>query len=236
MRNYSLQSNETILYKGEVFLPNRKGSAEITLTNLNIVLSTTIRKKLFSKAEIEVEFYPVINIKLYNEEPQIKQKGNDIEMFFTDRELLMRFNSKIEMTKFKMAAIKLVRGKSLHVRGADKVKETLNLVNETLGVDTLQTVKGVLEKGIVGSVMGGLGNKNKNHDFHTKTEITKDSISLARELVSQNSLNKVNETEKRDPLSYDQQIEVIKRLKELLDNDIITQEEYDAKKKEVLGI
>ncbi len=37
MRNYSLQSNETILYKGEVFLPNRKGSAEITLTNLNIV-------------------------------------------------------------------------------------------------------------------------------------------------------------------------------------------------------
>lgn len=41
----------------------------------------------------------------------------------------------------------------------------------------------------IGSVMGGLGNKNKNHDFHTKTEITKESISLARELVSKNSLN-----------------------------------------------
>ena len=134
-----------------------------------------------------------------------------------------------------MAAFKLVTGKSVQVRGAEKVKGALNLINDTLGVDTVQTVKGVFEKGIIGSVLGGLGSKNKNYGAPYKTEIAKEAISLTRGFVHKNSSNKMKETAEQMQLSYDEQIEVIKKFKELLDIGVITQEEFNAKKREVLG-
>ena len=36
--------------------------------------------------------------------------------------------------------------------------------------------------------------------------------------------------------SIDQQLETLKKLKDALDSGILTQEEFDAKKKEVLGL
>ena len=38
------------------------------------------------------------------------------------------------------------------------------------------------------------------------------------------------------PMSLDEQIEAVKKLKELLDAGILTQEEFEAKKKQVMGI
>lgn len=37
-------------------------------------------------------------------------------------------------------------------------------------------------------------------------------------------------------MSFDEQIEALKKLKELMDAGILTQEEFDAKKKEVMGL
>ena len=42
--------------------------------------------------------------------------------------------------------------------------------------------------------------------------------------------------EKKPTLSFDEQIEALKKLKSLLDAGILTQEEFDAKKKEIMGL
>ena len=42
--------------------------------------------------------------------------------------------------------------------------------------------------------------------------------------------------EKKKEMSFDEQIEALKKLKELLDAGILTQQEFDAKKKEIMGL
>ena len=44
------------------------------------------------------------------------------------------------------------------------------------------------------------------------------------------------ETKKTNTMSYDEQIATVKKLKELLDDGIITKEEFEAKKKEIMGL
>ncbi|MDH6365145.1 membrane protease subunit (stomatin/prohibitin family) [Enterococcus sp. PF1-24] len=42
--------------------------------------------------------------------------------------------------------------------------------------------------------------------------------------------------QKQQSLSFDEQIEALKKLKDLLDSGILTQEEFDSKKKEIMGL
>ena len=44
------------------------------------------------------------------------------------------------------------------------------------------------------------------------------------------------QAEPKQTLSFDQQIETLKKLKELLDTGILSKEEFDAKKKEIMGL
>ena len=44
------------------------------------------------------------------------------------------------------------------------------------------------------------------------------------------------EAQQKAKMSFDEQIEAVKKLKELLDNEIITQEEFDMKKKEIMDL
>jgi predicted Zn-dependent peptidase len=44
------------------------------------------------------------------------------------------------------------------------------------------------------------------------------------------------QTQTKKVLSVDEQIEILKKLKELLDTGILSQEEFDAKKKEIMGV
>lgn len=45
-----------------------------------------------------------------------------------------------------------------------------------------------------------------------------------------------NDASTKKQLSFDEQVDALKKLKELLDSQIITQEEFDSKKKEILGL
>lgn len=233
MENYKLLSNESVLYKGDVSLSSRKGgTAELILTNLNVVLMIKSKKSFFANIETEVEVYPVDTIKVYEGEPQLKQSDVELEIFFTTDEIKVSFNSKMELMKFKLTATKLITGKSIQERGADKVKGAINLVNNTLGVDTVQTVKGVFENGIVGSVLGGFGKKSASpaKAMISKAGIAKEAIGLADDFVYKDSASKTEVNK----LSYEKQLEAVKKFKELLDVGVISQEEFDAKKKEIL--
>ncbi len=236
MENFVLQPNESVLYKGEGRFANRNESLlssqrlEIILTNLNLVFVEKT-KKVFSKEQVAVEAHPVEEIKIYNGVPQIKQKNTMAEIYFTNEEKSISFFSKHELHKFVNAVNRLLTGKSMAVRGADKVKNAVNLVDDTLGVNTMGAVKTIVENGVVGAVFHGLGKQHRSQKNETvfKQVVSATVDSLEQKEVSQKSGEK-------ESIPVDKQIEMVKKLKELLDAGIINQEEFDMKKKEIMNL
>ena len=164
-----------------------------------------------------------------------KQQRVHIEIYLLTGELYVDFLSSLESTKFYQIIIQAITGKSLATRGAEKVKSGIGLVDDTLGINTVETVKGVLENGIAGTFLGGFKKKNPpaTNITNTKASIVKDVVDVAKEVVQQ---TRSNETDKKVQLTYDEQFEALSKMKSLLDAGILTQEEFDAKKKEILGL
>ena len=230
MTNYSLQPNESVLYQGNVTLEKRNGSVELILTNLNLVFVITI-KKFLAKSQVEVETYPIEEIKFYNNIPQIKQKNSRVEIFLACGEIVANFETMFEAGKFVNAAMRLLTGKTMAERGADKVKGAVGLVDDTLGINTVNTVKNVLENGITGSLLGGFG-KKASHT--TKSSTAREVVGIAKELLGNTQQDALPATP--SATLSDEQMESLKKLKELVDAGILTQEEFETKKKQLLGL
>jgi len=156
MKNYDLEESEVVLYKGQVSLPQTKGITEIVLTNINFVLITK-RKKLFAKDLVNVETYAVNEIKYYNGNPQVIKKGNLIELYFLNEEIEFTFNSRNEARKFVNATLTLLTNKSTLERSAEKVKNTISVIDNTLGIDSMGITGNVLGNGLVGKTAGAIG-------------------------------------------------------------------------------
>ena len=58
--------------------------------------------------------------------------------------------------------INAVTGTTLAQRGSDLIKDAFTIVDDTLGLDTRETIKGVLENGIKGTIWNGI-KKRKWH-------------------------------------------------------------------------
>lgn len=221
MESYSLQTNEVLLYRGEAY-----NGIEISLTNLNLII---IKKtpKLFKKAEIETFVYSKDDIKIYNDIPQVKQKESSVEIFLTLEEIKIDFYSRTEAHKFVNAVYELLTGKTTTTRSAEKIKSAIKLVDNTLGIDTMDTVKNVMEKGIAGSLLGGIGKRAENKG---NSPAIKETMGVAKDIIDTVSKTKGKSED------YNEGIETVKKLKELLDAGVLTQEEFDKKKKQLLGL
>ena len=75
MEHYELKSDEVILFENQnVCVRGERGKVQLFLTNYAIVVINKI-KKLFEKAQFEVFEFSIGAIKVYHNEPQVKQKG-----------------------------------------------------------------------------------------------------------------------------------------------------------------
>lgn len=146
MNNYKLKENEVVLYKGDITFLESLEKAKLILTNINIVF--------VSKEDNEVELYPIEEIKIYEGVPQIKTKGNKVELYLISTEKEIKFTSLIELNKFIKATIQLLTGKNTAERCAEKVKQSIKLVNDTLGIDIVGATGNIIKNGVVGSVLG----------------------------------------------------------------------------------
>lgn len=243
MGSYKLESKETVLYKGEIlnFSANEKHNSigstisyELMLTNLNMIFVTKV-KKLLSKEELSYIAIPIENIKSYDGNPQIKQKGTNFVLFFSDQEYSFSLPNKFEAIKFHNKIMELVTGKSVAVRNSEKFKSAVDLVDNTLGIDSLGTVNGVLQNGVKGVLFNGISKKTEGLKPSSKKIIGK----VLDVLVNDNERETKNieqaKTEKNNFID-DEQIEAIKKLKNLLDLGVLSQEEFDTKKKEILRL
>lgn len=240
MEHYLLQPNEVLLFEGIAYRKNTKNiKCKVLLTNLFLVYIIT-SKKLFAKQEVHVDSFPISDIKIYNDIPQIKQTGSIIEIYFLHNEEKLDFIEKREARKFINTAYELVTGKTFAKRGADKFKGAVKLVDDTLGISAVNTVKGVLENGIVGSVVGGI--KHRKSEKQKLSAIAGDTIDVIKErLIEKDPQSDIQTPEPQEAPnnvtgdSLNDKIAALKELKELLDANIITQEEFEAKKAELLA-
>ena len=109
----------------------------------------------------------------------------------------------------------------------EKIKNSIHLVNDTLGIDTVSTAADVLSGGLAGGVKslfgkGKLSNKIAN------------AVSQIGSGVGKSVSNNRVEQPKLRENTLDDKIGQIKKYKELLDAGIITEEEFNTKKKDIL--
>lgn len=230
---YKLESDEVALFESDVSLKENKDKNVILITNHNIVIETT-KKKMFKKPEFSLQVYPTSDIKLYNDQPQIKQKSNDVFVSLINKELQLTFESMFLARKFVTKAIESVTGKTVSVRGAGKIKSAIGLVDDTLGIDTTGTISGVMENGVVKSILGGTKSRQNAESVSNNSGII-DTVADVVEIATGKDVPKLNPNNKCE-MSYDEKIDAVKKLKGLLDMGAITQEEFDAKKKDLLGL
>lgn len=104
--------------------------------------------------------------------------------------------------------------------------------DDTLGIHTVDTVKSVVENGVVGTIFG------KSARVQAKGGgVVTEVLNATKDLIGKKTDEaEVPQAQTEDTVSLDSQIEALKKLKDLLDTGIISQEEFDAKKKQILGL
>lgn len=156
MKNYELNPEEVVLYKENVEEVDSKGELQLILTNQHIVFIKT-NKKLFGKDEVIVEDYPVNEIKMYNNLPHFKVKGTVAEIYLLSTDKEIKFASKSELHDFINTANRLLTKKTKVERCAEKIKNTINLIDDTLGVKTVESVTNAVKDGGLVTATKGVG-------------------------------------------------------------------------------
>lgn len=152
--NYTLQSDEAVLYEGTVTSRDYKGNIIITLTSQKLVIEK--ESGVFKKVREILDNIGLENVKIYNGTAQVKQKMCDVEIQTVDKNITVTFSGMIEARKFSGKLIDTVTGTTFAKRVSDKTKGAIDMVDDTLGVDTRGTIKGVLEQGIKGTLLNGI--------------------------------------------------------------------------------
>ena len=113
----------------------------------------------FKKEKELLEIISLDTIKVYNAAAQIKQKGSTVEIQTTEANISLTFTGMLEARKFAGKAVDAVTGTTLAQRSSEKIKGAFNMVDDTLGLDTRGTIKGLLENGVKGTILNGIGKK-----------------------------------------------------------------------------
>lgn len=157
MANFDLLSDEVVLYEGSVSSKNHKGSILLTLTSQKLVFER--EKGLFKKERELIEIITLDTVKIHNDAAQIKQKGNTVEIQTVGANLALTFVGMLDARKFTGKIVDAVTGTTLAQRSSEKIKGAFSIVDDTLGLDTRGAIKGILENGVKGTIINGIGKK-----------------------------------------------------------------------------
>ena len=163
MLDYKLREDEVVLYKGFVTLTDTGETKQLLLTNLNLVFISKY-KKLNADTEVFVDTMPVGEIKIYQEEPQIKVKGTSVEIYFLTKEIEFNLATKSDLHKFMHEIKDLLSGKTKQEIKAEKKEKTKNILGYS-GKFMGTVIANKLTGGtILGGIAAGVGEliKHKN--------------------------------------------------------------------------
>lgn len=251
---YCLAEDEVILFQGEGLLNETRQSAKVLLTN-HVIVTEYNQRLGFRKYQTITTTYNLEDIKVYEGKPQAIVKGTCVNIYFKNQELKIEFDSWKNPKKIQTEIFNVITGEKMVDRGAGKVKRAIGVVNDTVGINVFETAAGIFENGLIGSAVGLFaGKKKKSKTGHLLEAASTISSAVAHNSANTNKDDKAvedsktataiknqNETEEsqimnNNALSHDEQIRLIKEYKDLLDSQIITEEEFEIKKKEILNI
>lgn len=154
---YEIDKDEVILYEGIVGYNENTLSTNIKLTSKKMIFEHT--KGLIKKETEVVDVIQLDTIKIYNGELQVKQHASEIKIQTTEKDFTIYTSGIIEASKLATKIVSAATGTTIVKRGSEKVKGALNLVDDTLGIDTRGMIKGVSENGIAGTLLHGIKKK-----------------------------------------------------------------------------
>ena len=218
MEHYNLRQDEVVLYKSAVACKERRGEVDLVLTNFNFVLIVKT-KKFLSKEQVEILTYPIDAVKKYKDQPQVKAIAETVEIYFTNAEYTLVFPDKKEAKKFVGKSLDIITGKNAFVRGVDKAKATVAMVDETLGIDSVGIATTAVK--VATPKVAGLFSKRKA--VKEVVSITGGATGKTKQITSAR-------------LSPEEQAKALEHFKQLWDDGAITEEEYNKKKKEIMGL
>ena len=234
MEEYVLQSDEVVLFKGDAFYGNQGTSCEIIQTNINLIVIFKT-KKMFRKENVEIVTFPMDGIKYFKDAPQVKQKGSAVELSFSNAEVLLAFSSKSSANHFFRSVMEALTEDAIPPRAVGIVKDAIGVVDNTLGINTVETVVGVMGKGVAGTILGEITKKALGSNQTGKVPAN-NGIDAENKPNTSQATGMDDQTKASQTLSIDEQIEALKKLKDLLDSGIITEEEFNIKKSQIMGL
>ena len=157
MGNYELKADEVVLYEGEVKSQLYKGSLQVTLTSCRVIVER--ENGVFKKEKELLDTLLLADVKFYQDAAQIKQKGPVVDIQTTAKNIALTFAGALEAKKFAGKMMDAVTGTTLAKRVSTKAKSAFELVDETVGFDTRNAIKGLIENGVKGSILNGIGKK-----------------------------------------------------------------------------
>ena len=167
MRTFDMDDDEVILYQGYVYCNDE--TENLTLTSKKLVLEKEEKVKTgFMKSEkntVIVDQLKLENIKQFNGSYLVNQKGSSVSIQSINNDYTIIFEDLIKAKVFVTKIMDALTSKSLSQRGVDKVKGAIDTVDDILGFDTRQTLKGTIENGIninFGGISFGKNKKKKN--------------------------------------------------------------------------
>lgn len=163
MNNYILDDDEVILFNAVVSRDDFKGSLDLMLTSKRILFKEK-KKSIFKSKTDNIEPSDEVmlsTIKMFNDKYQINQKGSDIFIQTTVKNFTITFDGTIEAMKFVTKITDALTGKTISERGTEKVKNAFNKVDDVLGFNTRDTIKGVIENGAIGTIFKGIKKDKK---------------------------------------------------------------------------
>jgi hypothetical protein len=253
MDGLELASDEVVLYTGSiskyssVWRDARRYALldavkqRVVLTNRRLAFEMEIHK-LVGAPVYEYESFDLASLKTYDDRPYVKATGLVLDVYAEDETVSITFNGKLALMKFRRELDSAATGVAASTRRAQKVRSAVGTVDDALGIDTMGTVRDVVTGSIVGTVAqgvgaligsavaGAVGTERVQEAFDDGKGFVKSALGFGR-----NGKAVAEEPVQPEP-SFDEKVEAVKKLKELLDMGVLTQTEFDMKKAELLGL
>lgn len=227
MEENILKESEKMLYTTQVALRDSVQSrgasqynTELRLTNERIILITRT-KKLLTKGVVTTEAHEIGDLKTYDGEPQIMKKEEIVNLYFSNSELHIEFSAEREAKIFTDTLRRLCSGQSKLVRNILKIKKEIKNTGDALDIDISAVAKTAAKIGLntAMAVTGGSGvNKVSKIIGNIAQQVTEKDNAKDAKLLPDND-----------------QIEMLKKYKQLLDDGAITQDEFDRMKLQIIG-
>ncbi|MGQ2376314.1 SHOCT domain-containing protein [Companilactobacillus zhachilii] len=250
----SIKLTKNIRYRMGSIKPNFKSHDEWTQINSGKTILTNKRIIMLGKDTKQVTLSSIINIKPYSDGVELnRSSGKDVVLTGFDASNFYIILSRILNNDFeshspnssKYTPQELVKAMAGHGDFSyDSTKDTYTLITDDV-VDVINDPKEKLD-GFRDSLISASNELNERTDEpHPLSGIVNDpqgnqilifTVNGDQTLYDVTQKQKTESNKLSENKISDTNIDDLRKLKELLDDGILTQEEFDAKKKQILGI